>query len=139
LPEGFLNEHFLFGDFSNFTDMNFIVRTLISTLAILITDYLLPGVAVDNIMTAVLVAIVLSFLNSFLKPLMVLFSLPITVYTLGLFLLVINTIIILLTAKLVSGFHVSGFWSAMGFSIVLSLVNSVLEAIRKRDERNQGD
>jgi putative membrane protein len=114
--------------------MNFIIRTLISTLAILITAYLL-GVQVDNIVTGVIVAVVLSFLNSFLKPLMVLLSLPITVYTLGLFLLVINSVIILLTARLVTGFHVNGFWSAMGFSIVLSLVNSVLEGIRKRDER----
>ena len=114
--------------------MNFIIRTLISTLAVLITAYLL-GVQVDNIVTGVIVAVVLSFLNSFLKPLMVILSLPITVYTLGLFLLVINTVIILLTARLVPGFHVNGFWSAMGFSIVLSLVNSVLEAIRKRDER----
>jgi putative membrane protein len=114
--------------------MNFVIRTLISTLAVLITAYLL-GVQVDNMVTGVIVAVVLSFLNSFLKPLMVILSLPITVYTLGLFLLVINSVIILLTARLVPGFHVNGFWSAMGFSIVLSLVNSVLEGIRRRDEK----
>lgn len=117
--------------------MNFILRTLISTLAVLITAYLLPGVRVDSIITAVIVAVVLSFLNSFLKPLMILLSLPITVYTLGLFLLVINTCIILMTARIVKGFYVDGFWSAMWFSIVLSLVNSVLEAIRKRDENRR--
>ncbi len=118
--------------------MNFILRTLISTLAILITGYFL-GVQVDNFETAVIVAIVLAFLNSFLKPIMVLLSLPVTVYTLGLFLLVINTLIILLAAKIVTGFHVKGFWSAMWFSIVLSVVTSVLDGIRKRDERRRGD
>jgi putative membrane protein len=119
--------------------MNFILRILISTLAVLITSYFLHGVNVDNIETAVIVAIVLAFLNSSLKPLMVILSLPITVYTLGLFLLVINTLIILLVAKIVKGFHVDGFWSAMWFSIVLSLVTSILDGIRKRDERRRGE
>jgi putative membrane protein len=119
--------------------MNFILRILISTLAVLITSYFLHGVNVDNIETAVIVAIVLAFLNSSLKPLMVFFSFPITVFTLGLFLLVINTLIILLAAKIVKGFHVDGFWSAMWFSIVLSLVTSVLDGIRKRDERRRGE
>jgi putative membrane protein len=114
--------------------MNFIVRILISTLAVLISSYFLPGVQVDSITTAVIVAVVLAFLNSALKPIMVILSLPITIYTLGLFLLVINTLIILLTARIVGGFHVAGFWSAMWFSIVLSIVNSILERIRKRDD-----
>jgi putative membrane protein len=119
--------------------MNFILRILISTLAVMITSYLLHGVHVDSITTAVIVAVVLAFLNSALKPIMILLSLPITVYTLGLFLLVINTLIILLTARIVPGFAVDGFWTAMWFSIVLSFVNSILDGIRRRDEnrRNQ--
>jgi putative membrane protein len=114
--------------------MNFIVRILISTLAVLISSYFLPGVKIDSIITAVIVAVVLAFLNSALKPIMVILSLPITIYTLGLFLLVINTLIILLTARIVNGFHVEGFWSAMWFSIVLSIVNAILGGIQKRDE-----
>ena len=114
--------------------MNFLIRILISTLAVLITARLLPGVNIDTFLTAVIVAVVLSFLNSVLKPIMILLSLPVTIFTLGLFLIVINTVIILITARLVDGFRVDGFWSAMWFSIVLSLVNSVLERIRKRDE-----
>lgn len=116
--------------------MKFILKILISTLAVLITAYMLHGVHIDSMMTAVMVAVVLAFLNSVLKPLMILFSLPITIYTLGLFLIVINTLIILLTSRLVRGFAVDGFWTAMWFSIVLSLVTSFLDGIRKRDERN---
>jgi putative membrane protein len=116
--------------------MNFILRILISTLAVLVTSYFMSSsVHIDSIQTAVIVAVVLAFLNSALKPIMVFLSLPITIYTLGLFLLVINTLIILLTARLVDGFRVDGFWSAMWFSIVLSVVTSVLDGIRKRDER----
>ena len=115
--------------------MNFIIRILISTLAVLITAHFMPGVNIDSFGTAILVAIVLSFLNSLLRPLLILLSLPITIFTLGLFLLVINAAIILLTARLVDGFHVAGFWSGMFFSIVLSIVNSILDGIRKRDER----
>ena len=119
--------------------IKFLSKTLVTSVAVIFACFILKGVSVNSTFTAIMVAAVLGLLNSFVKPILVILTIPISILTLGLFLLVINTIIILLTAKLVSGFHVSGFWSAMGFSIVLSLVNSVLEAIRKRDERNQGD
>jgi putative membrane protein len=119
--------------------MNFILKILISTLSVLITAYILPHVHVDSIYTAIMVAVVLAFLNAVLKPIMILLSLPITVYTLGLFLIVINTLLILLTSHLVKGFYVEGFWVAMWFSIVLSFVSSVLDGIRKRDERRRGE
>ncbi|MBS1638210.1 MAG: phage holin family protein [Bacteroidetes bacterium] len=109
--------------------MNFIIRLLISTAAVMLTALLLPGVQIEgnSFFTALLVAIVLAFLNAVVKPVLTILSLPITFFTLGLFLLVINAIIILLADKLVDGFHVKGFWSALFFSIILAIINSILD------------
>jgi len=80
---------------------------------------------------------VLSFLNVFLKPILVLLTLPFTIFTLGLFLLVINAGIILLTSSLVEGFHVDGFWWALLFSLILSLISSALNSLAEGDrEKN---
>ena len=106
--------------------MKFIIQIVLSALSVLVTGYLMPGVKIDGFSTALVVAVVLALLNVFLKPVLVLLSFPVTFFTLGLFLLVINAIIILLASKLVDGFHVSGFWSALFFSIVLSIVNAIL-------------
>ena len=114
--------------------MNLIVRLIISTLAVLITAYVLPGVHIDSFLTGIMVAVVLACLNTLVKPLLILLSLPAVIFTLGLFLIVINTFIILLADNLIDGFSVNGFWSALWFSIVLSLVTSILNAIKKRDE-----
>ena len=114
--------------------MRFIVRIIITALAIVIASYILPGVKVDGGLTAVLVAAVLALLNTFVKPLLVILTIPITVLTLGLFLLVINALMILAAAEIVHGFHVSGFWSALLFSIVLTIVVSLLNALVKREE-----
>jgi putative membrane protein len=116
--------------------MKFIIQLIISTLAVLIASYVLPGVEIvdNNFFTALVVAAVLSFLNGVVKPIMIILTIPITFVTLGIFLLVINAAIILLTAKIVDGFHVNGFWSALLFSLFLSLVTSVLEGVKKRDE-----
>lgn len=119
--------------------MKFIIQLIISTLAVLITSYLLPGVEIvdSNFFTALIVAAVLSFLNAVVKPIMIILTIPITFVTLGLFLLVINAFIIMLAAKLVDGFHVNGFWWALLFSLILSLVTSVLEKIGKKDEEGE--
>jgi len=109
--------------------MNFLLKILITSLAVLFSAYLLPGVSVDNYTTAILVAIVIALLNTFLKPILVLLTIPVTVLTLGLFLLVINAFIILFASELVKGFGVDGFWWALLFSIILSLVTSLLESI----------
>src|SRR6187399_886361 len=106
----------------------FIGRLIVSTLAIMITAYIMPGVHVANVLTALAVAFVLSLLNAFVKPVLIFLTLPVTLVTLGLFLLVINALIILLTGTLVSGFQVSGFWAALFFSMVLSLVSAVFNA-----------
>jgi putative membrane protein len=106
--------------------MNLILHLLVNTLAVLTGAYLLKGVKVDNVTTAVVVAIVLGLVNTFLKPILILLTFPITILTLGLFLLVINALMILLTAHLVSGFRVQNIWWAMGFSIIISVVSSFL-------------
>ncbi|MEI7896648.1 MAG: phage holin family protein [bacterium] len=114
--------------------MSFLPKLLVTSVAILIAGYILPGVHVSTFWTAVLVALVLSFLNLFLKPLMVLLTIPFTVITFGLFLLVINAVIIMIASSWVSGFRVDGFWWAMLFSIILSFVSSLLENLVKHDE-----
>lgn len=117
--------------------MKFIIQLIISTLAVLITAYLLPGVEIvdNNFFTAVIVAAVLSFLNAVVKPIMVVLTIPITIISLGIFLLVINALIILLAAQLVNDFRVDGFWWALLFSLILSIVTSILESAKSRDEQ----
>lgn len=114
--------------------MRFIIRIIITALAVVICSYLLPGVSVEGGLTALIVAAVLALLNAFVKPLLVILTIPITIFTLGLFLLVINALMILLVAEIVHGFHVSGFWSALLFSIVLTIVVSLLNSLVKSEE-----
>ncbi len=111
--------------------MNIFVRIIIQTIAVFIAAYILPGVEVDSIVTTLIVAIVLGVINVFLKPLLVLLTLPITIITFGLFILVINAVLVLLVSALVNGFHVDGFWWALFFSIIVSLVSSFLESLNK--------
>ncbi|MBC7850110.1 MAG: phage holin family protein [Chitinophagaceae bacterium] len=105
--------------------MNMIIRFLVSGLAVVLTAYLLPGASLTDFWTALIVALVLSLVNIFVKPLLIVFTIPITFVTLGLFLLVINALMILLTDYFVSGFDVDGFWWALLFSLILSLFNSL--------------
>ncbi|MFY8181703.1 MAG: phage holin family protein [Flavobacterium sp.] len=106
--------------------MNLILRIISTSLLVMVISYLMKGVVVDEFSTALIVAIVLGLLNFFVKPVLVLFTLPVTVFTLGLFLLVINAIIILLCDHFVDGFDVNGFWTALFFSIILSLSQSLV-------------
>lgn len=109
--------------------MGIILKILISSLAVFGAAYILPGAHVKNFTTALIVAIVLGLLNFFVKPILVFLSIPITIITLGLFLLVINAIIIKLCTKLVSGFSVDGWLWAIIFSLVVSLFTYVMESI----------
>lgn len=132
--------------------MNFLAKLFISTFAVLITSYFLDGVTISSnqfltvdapeinkFITAFLVAVVLAFLNTILKPILTILSLPITFFTLGLFLLVINAFIILFADKLVDGFKVDGFWTALWFSLVLSIVSAILEAFsgKKKESKHE--
>ncbi len=111
--------------------MNGIVRFLLSGLAVLLAAYLLPGVDVDHYGYALLVAVVLSLVNIIVRPILVILTLPITVFTLGLFMLVINAAMILLVDYFLDSFHVDGFWWALGFSLILSILNSLFSDLSK--------
>jgi len=106
--------------------MKILLNWLIFAIAILVSAYLLPGVHVDGLLTALVVAVVLGAFNGFLRPALVLFTLPLTVITMGLFLFVLNTLLIMLTAVIVPGFALDGFWWALIFGIILTFVNAVL-------------
>lgn len=114
--------------------MELLSRLIVGILAILITAWLLPGVHVDGIVTAIILALVISFLNAIVKPILVILTIPVTILTLGLFLLVINALLIMLAAKIVDGFSVSGFWTALAFSLILSLTSSILHGINRNKE-----
>lgn len=110
----------------------FFLKVLVSSFAVVIAQYLLPGVSTDTFLTAIIVAFVLALLNAFLKPIIVLLTIPVTVFTFGLFLIVINALMVLIAAHFVDGFHVGGFWDAFFFSIILSLVTFILEKVNKK-------
>lgn len=115
--------------------MNLIIRLLLNALAVFVLAHLLSGVDVDGYLGALIVAVVLAILNLLIKPLLVIFTLPVTIMTLGLFLLVINALIILLADKLIDGFGVSSFWSALLFSILLSILQSILHSLFKEKKK----
>ncbi len=106
--------------------MKILLRILLTAFAVLIIAHFLTGVTVASYTSAIIVAIVLGLLRLLVKPVLVIFTLPVTILTLGLFLFVINAIIVLLASKLIAGFSVSGFWVALVFSLLLSLFQSVL-------------
>lgn len=109
--------------------MNFLLRLLVTALAAMLTAYVLPGVRIKDFITALVLALVLAILNMLVKPVLVVLTLPATILTLGLFLLVINAIIILLASKLVSGFKVDGFFWALIFSLVLTIVSGIMHSL----------
>lgn len=106
--------------------MNFIMRIIVTSIIAFGLSYILSGVHVDSFWAAIIFAIVLAILNAIVKPILILLTLPITLFTFGLFLFVINAAIILLTAEFVKGFSVDGFWWALLFSLLLSIITSVL-------------
>jgi putative membrane protein len=106
--------------------MKLLLRLVISTLAILVAAHVVPGVVVASTTTAIIVAIVLGILNTFLKPVLQILALPITILTLGLFYFVVNVFIIYLATYLVDGFAISGFISALLFGLVVSIVSAIL-------------
>ena len=111
--------------------MRFFVQLFLSAIGVAIAAYLLPGVTVDDFITALIVSGLLAVLNYLVKPVLIIFTLPITILTLGFFLLVINAIIIIIADSVIPGFHVRGFWWALAFSLILSLINSVFNGLLK--------
>lgn len=109
--------------------MNFILKIVLTAVAVLVIAHFLPGVSVVNFTSSVIVAVVLALLRVTIKPLLISLTLPVTIVTLGLFLLVINALIILLADNLIDGFHVTGFWVALIFSLILSIFESILYSL----------
>lgn len=122
--------------------MNLIIRILLTAVLVMVIAHFMPGIALkgtegissSNFMTAIIVAIVLGLLNLFVKPILVLLTLPVTFFTFGLFLLVINALIIMLCANLVDGFAVSSFWTALLFSLILSVLQSVVFSLTNNEK-----
>jgi putative membrane protein len=108
---------------------NFLIRLLITALAIILTSYLLPGVHVESFLSALVLSLLLALLNVTIKPILVIITIPVTFLTLGLFLLVINALMILLAGLIMPGFVVDGFWWALLFSIVLWVISSLLRSL----------
>ena len=115
--------------------MKLFLKLLLTALAVIILASILPGVTVTNYVTAMLVAVVISLLNMFVRPLLVFFTLPATIVTLGLFLFVINAVIILFASNLVGGFAVNGFFTALLFSILLSVFRSFLFSLLDEERK----
>jgi len=113
--------------------MKLIIRILLSALAVVILSKILPGVGVDSYSTAIIVAIVLGLLNFIVKPIMIILTLPITILTLGLFLLIINALIILLADRFITVFTVDSIWWALLFSLLLTFLESIFFSFLKED------
>jgi len=111
--------------------MSFLINWLISGFAVMFTAYILPGVRLSGFKAALLTALALGLINAFIKPVLSLLTLPLTVLTLGLFSLVLNALLIMLVTKIVPGFQVQGFLWAVAFSIVLTLVNWVMSIFKQ--------
>jgi putative membrane protein len=114
--------------------MNIVTRILISAVVAFGLSYILQaGIHIDTFWTALVLAIVLAILNAIVKPILIILTFPITLFTFGLFLFVINAFMILLASKFVQGFKVEGFWWALLFSLLLSILTSLL--YKKADEK----
>ena len=111
--------------------MKLIIKLIIATLAVFISAYLIPGVTIDSIQTAFIAAIVIGILNMFVKPILSILTLPITILTLGLFSFVINVALLYLAAYLVPGFFISGILTALFFGLAVSLISSFLNMLAK--------
>ncbi len=108
------------------SNLQILINLVLSALAVLISAYILPGVTVDGFFTALVAAVLLAVVNTFIKPLIVFLTLPINILTLGLFSLVINALMVMIVTAVVPGFQVDGLLWAFIFSVVLSLVSSVI-------------
>ena len=109
--------------------IKFITKAILTSVAVLVADFFLDGIKIEDTLTAMIVAVILGLLNTFIKPVLVMLTIPFTVFTLGLFLLVINIIIIYLAAEIVPSFTVASWWSALLFSFIVSFVSGFLDRL----------
>lgn len=116
--------------------MKSIIKILLTAVAVVILAKFIPGVVVDSYIYAILVAVILSILRFTVKPILVVLTLPVTIITFGLFIFIINALLILIVDFFVSGFFVRNIWVALLFSVILSIFQSVLFALVKEDKNN---
>ena len=114
--------------------MKLLVRLLLTAVAVVVLAKILPGVAVDGYLSAIIVAVVLALLRLTVRPILIILTLPVTIVTLGLFLLIINAIIILMAEYVISGFVVRNIWWALLFSLLLSFLQSILYSLLEKDK-----
>jgi putative membrane protein len=107
------------------------LRWLVLALGVMIATKIVPGIQCDNGTTLIAVVLLLSFFNAILKPLLVLFTLPFILFTMGLGVVLINALLFLLVGQLVNGFLVEGFWSAVGGSLVVSATNLIVSVVTR--------
>ena len=108
--------------------MGLLINWVVSALVILSAAYILPGVHIANFTTALVTALVLGIINAFVKPVLLFLTLPINILTLGLFTFILNAFIILLVSEVVPGFKVDGFFWALAFSVIVSIINYIVHS-----------
>ena len=108
--------------------MKIILRWAISAVAILVSAYLLPGIYVEGVVAALVLALVLGAINLFVRPILIILTLPLTILTLGLFVIVLNTVLIMVAGAIVPGVTISSFFSALLFGLVLAVIHSVFKS-----------
>jgi putative membrane protein len=109
--------------------MRLLLTWLINALALLALNYIMPSITVDSFVTALIVAVVLGFINTLIRPLLVILTLPVTILTLGLFIFVINGLLFWAVGSFVPGFHVDGFWSGVFGAIIYSIISWALSTL----------
>ena len=115
--------------------MKWFLKLLLTAVAVFILEKILPGITVESYTYAILVALVIGILNSFVRPILIFLTLPATLITLGLFLFVINALMIQLAGYFLDGFIVASFWWALLFSILLSILQPILQSLLKEDKK----
>ncbi|MFH1452822.1 MAG: phage holin family protein [Armatimonadota bacterium] len=112
----------------------FLIRLFVSCLALLVVLYTVPGVSTNSWVTTLVAVLVISLINAFLRPVIIILTLPINILTLGIFTLFINGFIFLVVSKFVQGFNVDGFWGAFWAALIFSIVSALLNIMTKDDE-----
>ncbi|MGK7955273.1 MAG: phage holin family protein [Crocosphaera sp.] len=111
----------------------FILTWVLTALSLLMTAYLVPGITIDGFTVAAIATLVMGLINALVRPLLLIFTLPLTILTLGLFLFVVNAISFSLVSYFTPGFEVNTFWDALFGSIILSIISSVLNKVFQAD------
>jgi putative membrane protein len=112
--------------------MSILIRWLLSALALMLVAYVIPGIELSNFYIALITAVIIGLLNVFIRPILVLITLPINIITLGLFTFVLNALLFWFAASFIDGFSVSGFWAAFFGALVFSVISSILSNLAKK-------